>query len=86
VGDDVPPQVGRRGIAVEKDDRVTLARIDIGHLTIENLDAFPCVRIGSADGVVHELLLVRIAVGGRNLRGHYIEIGMVRGRAAGSPA
>src|SRR5215472_6440973 len=44
--DDVPPKIGRCGIAVQEDDRVSLAGIDITHLGVEHRDAPSWVSIG----------------------------------------
>ena len=43
--DDVAPEVGRRGIAVQEDDRLARARVDVGDLRVEDPDALAGMRI-----------------------------------------
>src|SRR5215470_15993856 len=45
-GNDVPPQIGRRGIAVKEDDRLASSGIDVAHLRVEHADATPWMIIG----------------------------------------
>jgi hypothetical protein len=44
-GNDVPPEIGRRGVAVQEHDRVTGADVDVAHLGIENADAPPGMKV-----------------------------------------
>jgi hypothetical protein len=39
VRDHVPPEVGRRRVAVQEDDRVALADLDVGHAPAADADA-----------------------------------------------
>src|SRR5262249_60827173 len=38
VGDDVAPEIGRRRVAVQEDDRIPGACVDVGHLGVEDSD------------------------------------------------
>src|SRR6516225_10228809 len=46
IGNDVPPQIGRRRITVEENDRIATSGIHIGHFGIEHTDPPPWVTIG----------------------------------------
>jgi hypothetical protein len=43
--DDVPPKVGGGWIAMEENDRLSFAHIDVAHLRIENGDALSGMRV-----------------------------------------
>ena len=49
VGDDVAPQVGRGGVAVQKHHRVALAGIDGGQLHVQGLHPASGMGIGGGD-------------------------------------
>jgi len=48
-GQDVPPEIGRCRIAVQKDDRIALPDLDEAHLGIEHRDAPARMRIYGTD-------------------------------------
>src|ERR1700691_1898777 len=50
--DDVAPQIGRGRIAVQKDDRVALAEVDVGHLDARCLETLAGMWINGRDGCV----------------------------------
>ena len=41
IGNDVAPQVGRRGITVEKNDRIPVSDVHVGHLRSAQRYVFP---------------------------------------------
>src|SRR5262249_48919939 len=47
MGNDIPPLVGPCGVAVQEDGRVSLPRINVADLGVENLDAAPRKMVGS---------------------------------------
>ena len=42
---DVPPDVGRCGIAVEKDNWIAVTDVDIADLRVENINLLPRMRV-----------------------------------------
>ena len=49
VRDYVAPEVGRGRIAVQKDDRVALADVDVGHLDAGGIEPLAWMGIGGRD-------------------------------------
>jgi hypothetical protein len=49
IRNDVAPQIGRRGITVQEDDRVAFAGVHVTHFTIDYGDAPSRVRVGGVD-------------------------------------
>ena len=49
--DDVSPQVGRRGVAVQEHDRIARAGVDIGHLRAKHGQVFPIGNVFGGDWV-----------------------------------
>jgi hypothetical protein len=54
VRDDVAPEIRGCRVTVEEHDGVAAARVGVGHLRVEELDASPRMRIGGGDrSLVH---------------------------------